>query len=390
MPDVYGPFAGATWQQGGWFRDAWARSNGGVFGGEFGTPGVGDLALTVAGLTVTMGLGRAHVRGAGYERTGTAWSYATPPNTATNPRIDRLVLRRDLAAGTVLPTVLQGTPAASPAVPALTQAEDGVWDLPLHYYTVPANSGAPITGVVDERAPARAPRYWGTINTNATLPTVSSGAQYGDTCYIVPLRSHFVFSFGNTWRQINVAQCGDFATIDTVRTGWEAAGGTVPNGFLAFDTTEDVLWVANGGTGSRSIWKLAGGGNNLSTTYDEASGLITGVASGWSLTSANIRRGRNGRAFFDTSWTRTGAAIAISGDPGNIANTTLGTLAAAWRPSLNIPLTAKETGALTAGYLSASGGIVLTAVIFATSLPTGTVLQLTAGFYDVDDPSQLY
>src|SRR4051794_10118583 len=121
MPDLYGPFTGQTWLQGGWFRDAWARTRSGVFGTTFGTPGAGDLALTVAGLTATIGLGRAHVRGASYERTGTAWSYTAPANTAAQARVDRIVLRRDLTAGTVLPTALQGTPAASPAAPALTQ-----------------------------------------------------------------------------------------------------------------------------------------------------------------------------------------------------------------------------------------------------------------------------
>jgi hypothetical protein len=154
MPDVYGPFTAQTWTQAQWFRDAYARDVSGVYGTSFANAAAGDLGLTVSGLIITMGLGRAHVRGAGYERTGTAWSYTVPANTATNPRIDRLVLRRDLAAGTVLPTPLQGTAAATPAEPALTQAEDGVWDLPLHSWTTPANSGAPLTAVTDERQPA--------------------------------------------------------------------------------------------------------------------------------------------------------------------------------------------------------------------------------------------
>lgn len=155
MPDVYGPFDTATWGQGPWYRDAFARSQSGVFGTSFATPTTGDLPLTVSGLGITLGLGRAHVRGAGYERTGTAWSYTVPANTnATQARIDRLVLRRDLTAKTVAPLVLQGTPAATPAAPAVTQVEDGAWDLPLYSFTVPANSGAPLTNVVDERVPA--------------------------------------------------------------------------------------------------------------------------------------------------------------------------------------------------------------------------------------------
>jgi hypothetical protein len=155
MPDVYGPFTGQTWTQGQWYRDAYAREQSGVYAAAaFTAATVGDLALTVSGLNITMAVGRAHVRGAGYERTGTAWTFAVPANTnATQARIDRLVLRRDLTAQTVVPTVIQGTPAATPTEPGLTQIEDGVWDLPLFSWTTPANSGAPLTNVVDERSP---------------------------------------------------------------------------------------------------------------------------------------------------------------------------------------------------------------------------------------------
>src|SRR4051794_37141120 len=108
MPDVFGPFDTATWSMAQWYRDAPARELSGVYGTAFTAPGSGDLALTVAGLVITMGMGRAHVRGAGYERTGTAWSTTLPTNTGTNPRVDRLVLRRDLPGKTVVPAVLQG------------------------------------------------------------------------------------------------------------------------------------------------------------------------------------------------------------------------------------------------------------------------------------------
>jgi hypothetical protein len=152
MPDVYGPFDTATWSQAQWFRTSWARSRSGVYGSAFTASTTGDLALTVSGLDISMALGRAYVRGAGYERTGSAWTYSVPANTnPTQARIDRLVLRRDLTAKTVVPVVLQGTPAASPVAPTVTQVEDGVWELPLFSFTVPANSAAPVTNVVDER-----------------------------------------------------------------------------------------------------------------------------------------------------------------------------------------------------------------------------------------------
>jgi len=157
VPDRYGPFDAApgqpgSWNQAEWYRDAYARGPSGVYGNPVqGVTTNGDLPLTVNGLTVSVGLGRAHVRGAGYERTGTPWTDTVPANTAGTPRVDRIVLRRDLAAKTVTPVRLQGTPAASPAKPALTRSEDGAWDEPLFSFTVPANSGTTLTGLTDER-----------------------------------------------------------------------------------------------------------------------------------------------------------------------------------------------------------------------------------------------
>jgi hypothetical protein len=99
-----------------------------------------------------------------------------PTNTSSNPRVDRLVLRRDLVARTVVPTVLQGTPAASPEPPALTQTDDGLWDLPLHRFTVPANSGAPITGAVDERLPAATYALGAIADARGTVNTATASS----------------------------------------------------------------------------------------------------------------------------------------------------------------------------------------------------------------------
>lgn len=64
-------------------------------------------------------------------------------------RIDRVVLRRDNAAQTVRITVIKGTAAASPSVPALTAN-----DMPLYYVYIPDGFTSPSTGsiyVYDER-----------------------------------------------------------------------------------------------------------------------------------------------------------------------------------------------------------------------------------------------
>jgi hypothetical protein len=280
MPDLYGPFDGATWQQSQWYRDAYARELSGVAGEVFTAPGAGDLALTVSGLTVSMGLGRAHVRGAGYERTGTAWTYNTPPNTAAQPRVDRLVLRRDLAARTVTPLVLQGTPAASPAAPAVSQVEDGAWDLSLYSYTVPANSGAPLTNIVDERVP------------------------------------------------------GDLGALRRNRA-WSAP--------------------------------------------PEAT-LFTNIASGWALSAAFLRRVGPGMCYLDSTWTKTGSALAVPAS-GDIANVTIATLIAPYRPPATVPTALHSTGRMVSGGLRADGTLVLVAVAPSGDIAVNETIQMCAGFY---------
>jgi hypothetical protein len=152
VPDASGPFDTASFGQGPWFRDRGYLEPSGLPGPPAATTAAGDLPLSVNGLTVSVGLGRAHVRGAYYERTGTAWTATVAANTnPTLNRVDRIVLRRDLTAKTVVPVMLQGTPAATPTATALTQVENGVWEQPLYQFTVPANSGTTLANIVDER-----------------------------------------------------------------------------------------------------------------------------------------------------------------------------------------------------------------------------------------------
>ena len=153
MTDLYGPFDGTPWAQDQWYRHASAWAPSGVFGSSAATSTTtGDLALTVSGRNVTIGTGRAWVRGAGFERTGTPASQAVSANTNTTlSRRDRVVLRRDLATKTIAPVLLTGTPAATPVAPSITQSETGQWDLLLYSFLVPPNSGTTLSGIVDER-----------------------------------------------------------------------------------------------------------------------------------------------------------------------------------------------------------------------------------------------
>jgi hypothetical protein len=153
MPDLSGPWHVDNpedgWSQSQWYRDAYARAASGVYGLPAPSVAAGDLGLSVSGLSVSMGLGRAHVRGAGYERATTPWTGASEAGDGL-PRVDRLVLRRDLTVPTVVPVLIPGTPAQNPTAKPPVQDEATVWDLPLFRWTVAAGAQT-ITDVRDER-----------------------------------------------------------------------------------------------------------------------------------------------------------------------------------------------------------------------------------------------
>lgn len=125
----------------------WAAS------GVMGAPGDANLQVYAnsSGRQVYVRTGRAAVRGH-YYSSGAEEALTLAANGSGNPRIDRVVLRLDPAANSVLLAVKQGTPAGSPSAPALTQTDTGVWELPLARVTV-ANGAATISAgnVTDER-----------------------------------------------------------------------------------------------------------------------------------------------------------------------------------------------------------------------------------------------
>ncbi|MBT2723043.1 hypothetical protein [Bacillus sp. ISL-46] len=70
----------------------------------------------------------------------------------TNPRIDRVIVRVDWVTNNIQLAVLQGVPAASPAVPALTQ-NTSRWEISLAQVRVNANVSTITSGnITDERS----------------------------------------------------------------------------------------------------------------------------------------------------------------------------------------------------------------------------------------------
>lgn len=87
-------------------------------------------ANSPAAANVIVSPGAALVRGIHYLNTADV-TLAIAANASGNPRIDVIVLEADFTAQTVRLDVVQGTPAASPVAPALTQTDGVLWQIPL-------------------------------------------------------------------------------------------------------------------------------------------------------------------------------------------------------------------------------------------------------------------
>lgn len=139
--EIYRNFIGAGAGAGG-------SGNSGILWGSGNNP---DPGLTVqpnspAGQSVILTPGAAMVHGTPYFNDANL-VLAVAANGSGNPRVDTVVLRKDWTAETVRAVVKQGTPAASPTPPGMTQGAGTTWEIPLADLTL-ANGYLTITNAL--------------------------------------------------------------------------------------------------------------------------------------------------------------------------------------------------------------------------------------------------
>jgi len=133
-PGDAGPYSAAQWQE--LYRNVLGvgamRPNMGVLLGSGTQPndGLKVQAQSPATTSIDVLAGSALMQGIPYINSATV-SFTIAANASGNPRIDTVILRADYALQTVRLAVLQGTPAASPSAPALTQSSNVLWEIPL-------------------------------------------------------------------------------------------------------------------------------------------------------------------------------------------------------------------------------------------------------------------
>lgn len=116
--------------------------------------GLGSAVLAVSGnstgMQVTIPVGEAEVRGHHYQNTTPIVLTGFASNGGGSNRIDRVVLKLDPSANSVVAAIHAGTVGAGP--PALTQTDAGIYEMPLALVTIgPGVSTIRAQDVADDR-----------------------------------------------------------------------------------------------------------------------------------------------------------------------------------------------------------------------------------------------
>lgn len=227
------PFAASSITTEDQWRAFWGSALGdGVVVGELNQAYVD--ADGVSGRTVQVATGRARVRGQFWSNDATI-SQAIAANTSGNPRIDRVVLRNTFGVG-ILVAVIQGTPAATPVAPALTQ-NTAVWEISLAQVAV-ANAVSVLVSanVTDERQFV--------MSLTRPFPRVQARAAAGQS---IPHNTLTTVTFGNA----------DTYDTETAVNGMHFTGATPTRVFFRqsghFDLDGYLAWAASA-TGERTAY----------------------------------------------------------------------------------------------------------------------------------------
>jgi hypothetical protein len=182
--------------------------------GLIGSPALSSLVFAdSSGRQVKVQPSRAAmVRGFRWESDGAGITRSIAANASGNPRIDLAVLRLNRNDFTVTFQVIQGTPAASPVAPTVTQntGSTGVWEMPLAQITVANNATTLAAATV-----ADVSWYLGgtdLVGTSASFPPVSPGSSF--TATDVAKKYDAV---GSVWQL--TGENGAFTSV-AASTGW--------------------------------------------------------------------------------------------------------------------------------------------------------------------------
>ena len=266
--------------------EQWSRGHTSLSGNGV-VPGVGsELAVVETSpesLAVDVSLGRCWVEGRLYEVHSEPVEVALATADATNPRIDRIVVRRSMSNREVTVEALTGAPAVDPDPPALTQNAAGDWEEPLARVFVGANaSDVSDSDITDERLYSRSPLLpsfgWVPINSGLHASTgffdvdVTAGGMFPAGTFELlrlHLRGH-LDDVGTVWVRPNndsgagyitggnVARASDGDVVDSFHNASAGEMRVAQWGTRAAGNTAKVTLYRTGGTGHTVTMESSG------------------------------------------------------------------------------------------------------------------------------------
>jgi hypothetical protein len=200
-----------------------------------------------SGMQVKVKTGKAWIKGH-YYVSDTEVTLPIATANATNPRIDRVTVRADFGANSIVLAVVQGTPAASPALPPLTQTT-AVWEIPVAEVTVAAGAVTiAASAVVDGReqvatkgdrfdpgAVGLAPSFY---PVGLTIGLVATADGWPVTGTLTTYRR----SGSRIWQELVKADSGLGGVERSFRQGYYGSAG--PNGWGPWQRTVDSSGVS--------------------------------------------------------------------------------------------------------------------------------------------------
>ncbi|HML21878.1 MAG TPA: tail fiber protein [Aggregatilinea sp.] len=138
------------------------------------TSGLVVTASTPAARSVTVSAGKLIIAGQLYTST-TPLTMALDENTSGNPRIDSIAVEADWTAQTMRLKVIKGTPAASPAAPALTQIVGSLWQERLANIQIANGYTTVADGDITRSRRWARPDFPGQITMTAVAPPGANG-----------------------------------------------------------------------------------------------------------------------------------------------------------------------------------------------------------------------
>lgn len=182
-----------------------------------------DLTVTTlsAPNAVVIKTGTALIQGFMYRSTADL-TLAFSTNATGNPRRDRVVLRLDRNTNTIAAVVKEGTPAASPAIPALNTTYP-IYEIPLGWFQVAAGGSTVAPGVIttDRQVTSRYVR----------VSEATSGLPQGSVVYR-PTTNKF-YTVGSSGVPVEI---GGTAAFITATNGSKPIGANAFNGLTVLET----------------------------------------------------------------------------------------------------------------------------------------------------------